>query len=154
MFLFLVSSFSPLKPFCHVSHSWTLCFPYLRVYFLCQRMCAQSLQSCPTLCDPRDCSPTVSSVHGILQARILEWDVLPFSRGSSQPRDRTCVSCIAGRFFTAWANNLKKLSWKGTQNSPGQSLLSILQVKGQQVCLTWLLGAPSKVPFYGFRIKQ
>ena len=54
-------------------------------------------QSCLTLCDPTDCSP---SVHGILQARILEWAVIPFSRGSSQPRDRTLVSCTASRFFT------------------------------------------------------
>ena len=54
--------------------------------------------SCPTLCDPRDCSPT--SVHGISQARILKWVAIPFSRGSSQPRSLTEVSCIAGRFFT------------------------------------------------------
>ena len=47
-----------------------------------------------------DCSPSGSSVHGILQARVLEWVAAPFSRGSSQPRDRAQVSCIAGRFFT------------------------------------------------------
>ena len=64
-------------------------------FFLCTYY--QSLQSCPTLCDPMDCSPPGSSVHGILQARILEWVVMPFSRGSSQPRDRTRVSCTAGR---------------------------------------------------------
>ena len=50
-------------------------------------------QSCLTLCDPVDCSPPGSSVHGILQARTLEWVAISFSRGSSQPRDRTCVSC-------------------------------------------------------------
>ena len=60
-------------------------------------------QSCPTLCDPRDCSLPGSSVHGILQARILEWVSIPFSRGPSQPRDWTQVSCIAGKFFTIWA---------------------------------------------------
>ena len=49
-------------------------------------------QSCPTLCDPMDCHPPGSSVHGILQARILEWVAMPFSRGSSQTRDRTWVS--------------------------------------------------------------
>ena len=43
------------------------------------------------------------TVHGILQARILEWVAIPFSRGSSQPRDQTQVSCISGRFFTSWA---------------------------------------------------
>ena len=60
-------------------------------------------QSCPTLCDPMDCSPPGSSVHGILQARILEWVAISFSRGSSQPRDQTQVSCIAGRRFNFWA---------------------------------------------------
>ena len=64
-------------------------------------LCAQS-QSCLTLCNPLDCSPPGSSVHGIFQAGILEWVAIPFSRGSSQPRDRTRVSCIAGRFFTIW----------------------------------------------------
>ena len=52
----------------------------------------KSLQSCPILCDPMDCSPPGSSAHGILQAKILEWVVTPSSRGSSWPRDRTCVS--------------------------------------------------------------
>ena len=55
-------------------------------------------QSCPTIC-----SPTDYTAHGILQARILEWAAFPFPRGSSQPRDRTQVSRIAGRFFTSWA---------------------------------------------------
>ena len=56
--------------------------------------------SCPAVCDPVDCSPPGSSVHGILQARILEGVAISFSRRSSQPRDRTPVSCIAGGFFT------------------------------------------------------
>ena len=51
-------------------------------------------------CDPMDCSPPGSSVHGILQARILEWIAISFSRGSSRPGNRIQVSCIAGRFFT------------------------------------------------------
>ena len=55
-------------------------------------------QSCPTLCDPMD-----YTLHGILQATILEWVALPFSRGSFQPRDRTQISHIAGGFFTSWA---------------------------------------------------
>ena len=55
---------------------------------------------CLTICDPMDCSPRGSSVLGILQARILEWVAISVSRGSSQPRDRTQVSRIAGRFFT------------------------------------------------------
>ena len=55
-------------------------------------------RSWPTLCDSIDCT-----VHGILQARILKWVAFPFSRGSSQPRNRTQVSHIAGGFFTSWA---------------------------------------------------
>ena len=60
-------------------------------------------QSYPTLCDPMDHSLPGSSVHGILQARILEWVAMPSSRGSFQPRDQTQVSCIVDRFFTDWA---------------------------------------------------
>ena len=55
-------------------------------------------QSCPTLCNPTD-----YTVHEILQVRILEWVALPFSRGSSKPRNLTQISCIAGRFFASWA---------------------------------------------------
>ena len=61
---------------------------------------AQSLQQCLTLCDPVDYSLPGSSVHGILQARILEWVALPSSRGSFWPRDRTHDSWIEGKFFT------------------------------------------------------
>ena len=60
-----------------------------------------SLQSCPTLCDPMDCSLPGSSAHGILQVRILEWVAMSSSRGFSQPRAWTQVSCFTGRFFTA-----------------------------------------------------
>ena len=56
--------------------------------------------SCPSLCD---CSSQNSPVHAILQARILEWAAIPFSRGCSQPRDGTQVSCSADKFFTIWA---------------------------------------------------
>ena len=55
---------------------------------------------CISLCDPMDCSPPGSSVHGISQARIVEWVAIPFSRVSSLPRGQTQVSCLAGRFFT------------------------------------------------------
>ena len=64
---------------------------------------AKSLQSCPTLCYPMDSRLPGSNFHGIFKARILEWAAISFSRGSSQPRDRTWVSCIAGRLFTIWA---------------------------------------------------
>ena len=60
-------------------------------------------QLCLTLCDPVDCSPPGSSVHGILQARIVERVAISFSRGSSRPRDQTQVSRIAGRCFNLWA---------------------------------------------------
>ena len=65
---------------------------------MCMR--AQSLQSCLTLCNPMDCSWPGSSVHKILQARLLDWVAMRSSRGSSQPGDQACVSCIAGGFFT------------------------------------------------------
>ena len=68
---------------------------------VCVCLCAQSLQLCPTLCNPMDCSPPGFSVHGILQARTLEWVAMSSSRGSSCPRDQTCISCIACKFFTA-----------------------------------------------------
>ena len=57
-------------------------------------------QSCLLLCDPMDCGPQSSFVHRISQARILEWIAISFSKGSSRPRDRTHVSCIAGRLVT------------------------------------------------------
>ena len=60
-------------------------------------------QSCLTLCNPVDCSLPGFSIHGIFQARILEWVTISFSRGSSRPRDRTWVSCIGGRHFNFWA---------------------------------------------------
>ena len=63
----------------------SICFPCMR---------AQSLQSCPTL-RPMDCSPPGSSVHGILQVETLEWVALPSFRGSSGPRDQTCVSSVS-----------------------------------------------------------
>ena len=59
------------------------------------------------------CSLPGSSVHGILQSRILEWVAIPFTRGSSQPRDQTWVSHIASRFFTVWATREAQL-WLGT----------------------------------------
>ena len=64
-------------------------------YFISICVCAKSLKSCPTLCDPMDCSLTGSSVHGILQARILGWTAVSYSSGSSQPRDRACISYIS-----------------------------------------------------------
>ena len=65
-------------------------------------------QLCPTLCDPMD-----YTVHGTLQGRIVEWVAFPFSRESSQLRDQTQVSRIAGRFFTSWATREAQEYWSG-----------------------------------------
>ena len=85
-------------------------------------MHAKSLQLCLTLCDPMDCSPPGSSVCGSLQARILEWVATPFSRGSSQPRDRNCLECLmspalAGGFFTTSA------TWEAQDSLTAVSLI-------------------------------
>ena len=74
--------------------------------------------TCRTLCDLVDCSPPGSSVHGILQARILEWVAISFSKGSFQPRDQTLVSCIAGRRFILWA----------TREAPGPIFIGVCVV--------------------------
>ena len=72
-----------------------------------------------TLCDPTDCSPPGSSVHGILQTSIPKWVSIPFSRGSSQPRDRNWVSYTEGRFITVWAirepKGYTEAAWAGNQ---------------------------------------
>ena len=65
------------------------------VMYGCEKVKVKAAQLCPTLWDPMD-----YTVHGILQARPLEWVVFPFSMGSSQPMDQTQISCIAGRFIT------------------------------------------------------
>ena len=83
---------------------------------------SKSLQSCPTLCDPMDCSPSGSSIHGILQARILGWVAISFSRGSSPPRDQTMsprVSCI-GRWVlyhcATWEASYSPKAFNGPSN--------------------------------------
>ena len=81
---------------------------------LCMR--AQLLQLYLTLCIPRDCSPPTSCFYGIVQARIVEWVSMPSSRRSSQPRNRTRVSCISGRFFNHWA----------TREAPIQARVTLL----------------------------
>ena len=85
--------------------------PYwITVFSYCNYFCihlyeseSEVTQSCLTLCDPMDCSLPGFPVHGVFQARVLEWVAISFSRGSFWPRDRTQVSCIAGRCFTLWA---------------------------------------------------
>ena len=86
---------------------------YIYIYSVVKMSVAQS---CPTLCNPMDYSPSGSSVHGILQARILEWVAILFSRRCSQFRDQTWISSIAGRFFTTWATREapRILEWVAT----------------------------------------
>ena len=96
-FSFLLPSFLLLPP-----PSFPSFLPFSFASFLSSLLKMKVLvaQLCPTLCHPMDCSPPGSSVHGIHQARILERVAMPFSRGSSQSRDQTQVSFIAGRFST------------------------------------------------------
>ena len=88
------SVWAKIHTFCHLP-TWSFS-SFFKVQVLVS-------QSCPALWDRMDCSPPGSSVHEILQARILEWVAMPFSRGSSQPRNLTQVSHIVGRFFTIWS---------------------------------------------------
>ena len=100
---------SDCKYYSHISPTfrWLCLYVYYhwiyRLLSLVKVKWSEFAQSCLTLCDPMDCSPPGSSLHGILQARVLEWIAVSFSRGSSQPRDRTRVSLITGRRFNLWA---------------------------------------------------
>ena len=106
---------------------------------VCVCVCVLVPPSCPTLCDPMDCSLPVSSVHGILQARILEWVAILFSRVSSQPRDRPRVSWIEGRFFTS-----EPLGKPRTATQKGDSSLAS-RAFNPSLCLCWALGhSPSR----------
>ena len=80
---------------------------------MCVRECMLSHSVVSDFFDPMGCSPPSSSVHGILQARILEWIAISFSRGSSRPRDQTQVSHIAGRHFNLCATR-EALKYKNT----------------------------------------
>ena len=81
---------------------WHHTFSFLLSFFsfIKRDLCMLSLSVVSDSLDPMGWRPPGISVHGILQASILEWVAISFSRGSSQPRDRNCVSCLAGRFFT------------------------------------------------------
>ena len=102
-------------------------------------------QSCPTLCNPMDCSAPGSSIHGIFQARILEYFAISFSRGSSQPRDQTWVSCTAEKLFTNWAvwywhKNRNIDQWNKTESpeiSPCTYGNLIFNKRGIQKTIQW-----------------
>ena len=98
-------------------------------------ICTQLLQPCPTLCNLLDCSPSDSSVHGILQARILELVAMPFSKGSSHPRDQICVSCIVDRFFTTKPTGKPKWRWYHSNGRKGRGTKDCLlkKVKGESL---------------------
>ena len=100
---------------------------------------------CPTLGDHMDCSPPGSSVHGILQARILEWEAIPFSRGSFWLRHWTWVSCIVGRFFTIWATRETPLNCHTSVNSLFLKLFSEKSIRKSHLLLARSL---PKSPFY------
>ena len=102
-------------------------------------------QSCPTLCDPMDYSPPVTSVHGNLQAKILMRVAISYFRGSSWHRGRTQVSCIAGRFFTIWATREVQEYWSGQPvPSPGDLPDPGIQLRSLALLslLAELLGRP------------
>ena len=92
-------------------------------------------QSCLTLCHPRTVAHQAPPSVGILQARILEWAAIPFSRGSSWPRNATWVSCIAGRFFTVWATSEAQ---RAQANSSSGEKQEGSQCQGS--CPGWLSG--------------
>ena len=96
---------------------------YFLIWIIIWKVKVLVTQSSPTLCNPMDCSLPGSSVHGILQARILEWVTIPFSRGSSQPRDHTCISWVSciGRGILLPLHHLgsqsfQRLTWFRKQN--------------------------------------
>ena len=94
--------------------------PYLPTYFCSSsiyHMKVKVAQLCLTLCDPMD-----YTVHGVLQARILEWVDFPFSRKSSQPRDQTWVSRVAGGFFTVWDTGEALFIYKTPRNQAESSV--------------------------------
>ena len=110
-------------------------------------------QLCPTLCDPMVCGPPGYSVHGIHQARILEWVAMPFSRGSSWTRDRAWVPCIAGRFFIIWAIKEYHLvkrgqvwDW-GSEQLVTSEKMKILVKQIKSLGISWA-GLPSELAMY------
>ena len=99
------------------------------------------VQSCPTLCDPMYCSLPGSSVHGIFQARILEWIAISFYRGSSRPRNGTQVSRIVSRRFTVWATREEKSHQRLAQICSNRALAITVPSQLSASCL-WLCQFP------------
>ena len=104
--------------------------------------------------DSMNCSPPRTSVHWILQARILECAAIPFSRGSSWPRDGTWVSWIAGRIFTVWVTRLPwwlRHNWTSAQLWTDQSLVYILSLNLTEISIYYIkLGQPHYIYYHKF----
>ena len=124
-----------------------------------QLVCGLVKQSCANLCDPMDWSPPGSSVHGISQAIILEWVSISSYRGSSQPRDQTRVSCIAGGFFPVWATrealqmvttamNIEDSPWKKSYDKSGQCIKKQRHHFTAKICIVKAMASP--VVLYGY----
>ena len=115
------------------------CSLMLPLKLIARVVCAQS---CPPLCDPMDCSPPGSSAFGIFQARVLEWGAISYPRGSSQPRDQTCVfyvsPALAGVFFTT------STTW---EDSPGKKLLKVYRTQA-------ILKFPLRCIFYSVLLRD
>ena len=93
-----------LSSFTYLVYSSPPSFNFWSAIYYNSCCCGSSVtRSCPTLCNPIDCSPPGSSTHGIFQARILEWVATSFSRGSSWPRDQAHISCIGRQILYHWA---------------------------------------------------
>ena len=129
-----------ILPWVYLSYSWNI----VKVYWV------RFAQLRLTLCNTMDCSPPGSSVHGIFQARILEWFAIPFSRGSSWPRDRIQIFHVTGRLFTIWATNkhiIKHLKYITTDFSSVQFSHSVMSDSLQPHGLQYArLPCPSPTP--------
>ena len=126
-------------------------FMYDNFFIICV---SKVTQPGPTLCDPMDCSLPGFSVHGIFQARVLEWVAISFSRGSSQPRDWTQVSLIVGKWLYSQANSFIYLG----NILPNQN--EALLIENVTTMLTWLISFMSdrskvkvRIPL-GLRLKE
>ena len=130
-----ISSYIYLRViFYHMSYTYDIFYHiyiYTHIYIYLRDV--KVAYSCLTHCDPID-----YTVHGILQARILEWVAFPFSRGSSQPRDQTQVSRTAGRFFTSWATREAQEYWVGSL-SRLQWIFTTQELNGGLLHCRWIL---------------
>ena len=100
-----------------------------------------------TFCDPRDCSPPGSSIHGILQVRILEWVAISFSRGSSRSRNQTRVSRIAGGRFNLWATRDRTKSWYNLSRKQWSLKCVCVCVFVHSLSCVWIFATPWTVAY-------